>query len=473
MKITFWGAARQVTGSMFLLELNDGYRILIECGLDMESPKETQPAFPGASFPFEASMLNLVLLTHAHIDHSGKIPNLYREGYEGQVLCTQPTMALTELLLRDVAMLNKARLNKYHKLRNKKSQEHFRHNPADLYHEGHVKHALDMFVPVAAGQRFNVKKGLSVTFLTCSHLLGAASVLVEAVEDGRQKSVLFSGDIGRKGYPLLIDPQPMPQADNLVCETTYGNRRHKLSVEASASELELFIRETCVDKPGRLIIPAFSVGRTQAVLYTLSQMNENGTLPPVKIFADSPMAYRSNRIFEDHRRYLNAEAQDFIRQHGSLFGFDTLHYIESEKQSKQISHYNEPCIIISSSGMIEGGRIQHHVKQNLQNPYCTILMVGYSAEGTFGNQLMNANGSIEVGNKSVPIYARIAQTDTFSGHGDLDDLLEFVGQQAPEKLKNVFLVHGEHSAMTSFRETLMTKGYPNVTVPEKGEVFTL
>ncbi len=472
MKLTFWGAARQVTGSMFLLELESDYRILIDCGMDMERKKEEDSIYEGSAFPFEASSINLVLLTHAHLDHSGRIPNLLQEGFEGQILCTSPTLDLTELLLMDAAGLNRRRLQAYHKKRKRLPAEADKMGAfRNLYLERDVEATIDQFVPIAFNQRFSINKEVNVTFIPTGHLLGAANVLVEVKENGEAKRLLFSGDLGRFNYPLLPDPEKPPQVDYLICETTYGNRVHT-STSDTAAQLKQVIQETCVDIPGRLIIPAFSIGRTQALLYVLNRLCADGELPPVKIFADSPLAFRSNKVYERYHRMLNQEAQEFRDDYESLFDFDTLHYIENTKQSRQISNYAEPCIIISSSGMMEGGRIQHHVAQNLENPYCTIMMVGYSAEGTLGHKLMNGMKTVKIGKREVSISARIASTDAFSGHGDQNDILQFVHAQDPALLKKIFLVHGEPQSMDDFCNIITEEGY-QVEIPEKGTSFTL
>ncbi|MCS6968012.1 MAG: MBL fold metallo-hydrolase [Cytophagales bacterium] len=475
MKLTFWGAARQVTGSMYLLELEDDYRILIDCGFDMDRERGKEDplpqAFPGSVFPFDASRINLVLLTHAHIDHSGNIPNLYREGYEGQVLCTSPTIDLTHLLLMDSALLHRRRLQ--HLARMKKKNNLPPPNVVnEWYLEKQVSEAIDNFVGIAFNQRFRVKKGLEITFIPAGHLLGAANILIEVSQGNKRRRILFSGDIGRRNYPLLPDPDPVPQADYLICESTYGDRIHTPHLEVE-TELEKAIYETCVEKPGRLIIPSFSVGRTQSLLYTFNKLAMQKRLPPIKIFSDSPMALQSTRIYTRYSRMLNEEARQFMDAHDTLFDFDNLVIVEDLKKSKEISNYREPCIIISSSGMLEGGRIQHHIKHNLANPYCTILMVGYSAENTLGRQLLEGIPSLRLGNKEIPVLAKIKYTDAFSGHGDQNDLINFVKQQSPEQLKHLFLVHGEIEAMETFKNALHAEGYRSITIPERGQTFAL
>ncbi|MEI7585523.1 MBL fold metallo-hydrolase [Runella sp.] len=477
MKLTFWGAAQQVTGSMYLLELDGDYRILIDCGSDFESGKralkENTP-FPTALFPFEASGINLVLLTHAHIDHSGNIPNLYRDGYEGQVLCTDSTYALTAILLKDAAMLNQKRLNEINSAnaQRKRKKGKKKDLPKDLYLEKQVREALENFVPLAFNRRFRVADNCVVTFIPAGHLLGAAHIMIEVWEEGKKKTIGFSGDIGRKGYPLLLDPGQLPQVDYLICETTYGNRVHE---KGSTPELALadVIRRTCVDIPGRLIIPSFSIGRTQALLYTLNKLYNDHNLPPIKVFADSPLAMESSKVYQRNVRMLNREAREFNEDNESLFDFENLIYLESSDASRAVSNHAEPCIIISSSGMVQGGRVEYHVAQNISNPYCTILMIGYCAEGTLGWRLLNGQTTLRIRGKEEQVLANIEKIDVFSGHGDQEDLVAFVRQQSPEQLKQIFLVHGEKPSMDSFKNTLESVGYDNIEIPEKGQTFEL
>jgi len=479
MKLTFWGAAQQVTGSMYLLELDEDYRILIDCGSDFESRNrrpelEDEKPFPTALFPFEASSVNLVLLTHAHIDHSGNIPNLYRDGFEGQILCTDSTFALASILLKDAAMLNQKRLNEFKNGNAKKGQNRGKKKdlPKDLYLEKQVKEALENFVPLAFNRRFRVADNCVVTFIHAGHLLGAAHIVVEVWENGIKKTIGFSGDIGRKGYPLLLDPGTLPPVDFLVCESTYGNRLHEKDIDPEAALADV-IRRACVDIPGRLIIPSFSIGRTQALLFTLNKIYDNRNFPPIKVFADSPLALESSKVYQRNVRMLNREAREFNEENESLFDFENLIYLESTDASRAVSNHAEPCIIISSSGMVQGGRVEYHVAQNITNPYCTILMIGYCAEGTLGWRLLNGQSTLRIRGKEEKVLANIEKIDVFSGHGDRDDLVAFVQQQSPLHLKKVFLVHGEKSSMDAFKATLGSAGYQNIEIPEKGQSFEL
>lgn len=473
MRLTFWGAAKQVTGSMTLLTLDDGYQVLIDCGIDMANLAETDPLYPNSALPFDASLVNVVLLTHSHLDHSGKLPNLYKEGYEGQFLCTSATAALTQILLDDSARINQRKLKAYSKRKSRGlSVDHFNFIPENLYTSSDVGNTMKEVVPIQFGRKFNIKPGLWVTFIPAGHLLGAAHIYIEVEENGERKTLLFSGDIGRKDYPLLKDPEKVPQADYVICETTYGNREHT-KINDSSEELADVIRRTCIDIPGRLIVPAFSIGRTQAVLFEMHKLFASGKLPPIKVFADSPLAMQSNRIYEDNKHLLNQEAKDFKEDYESLFNFDNIEYAQKQNDSKAISNYSEPYIIISSSGMLEGGRIQHHIQANMENPYATVLMVGFSAEGTLGARLRDHEGYLRMGSEELKVNCTIEQTDSFSGHGDVNDLQNFIEQQDKNKVSQIFLSHGEEESMIAFKDRIEKLGYQNVMIPTKGHEFIL
>ncbi|CAH0995456.1 Ribonuclease [Emticicia aquatica] len=473
MKLTFWGATRQVSGSMFLLEFDDEYRVLIDCGTDLERENsQDTPKLEYGIFPFDPSLINLVILTHAHIDHSGQIPNLYKEGFEGQVLCTKATMELSEILLLDSASLNQRKFKAIHdsKKRSKKRKDV---DSRELFLERQVKEALENFVPIPFDQKFKFKDDGFVTFIPAGHLLGAAHLYIEFSENNEKKTICFSGDVGRKNYPLLVDPQPVPQVDYLVTETTYGDRHHT-SENKPEEILGEIIKRACIDIPGRLIIPSFSVGRTQAMLYTLNKLYTDKGFSPIKVFTDSPLAKASTRIYERNVRLLNKQAREFNEENDSLFDFENLVYLESNQASKAVSNHSEPCIIISASGMVTGGRIEHHIQANISNPYATILMVGYASENTLGWKLLNGERKdLTINGQKLPVNAAIEKVDVFSGHGDLDDLIDFVKTQNKEKTKKIFLVHGELHTMQNFKNTLADVGYNQVEIPEKGQVFEI
>ena len=462
MKLTIWGAAQQVTGSMHLLQ-TDNYNILVDCGLDYERDTWIEQ---NEAFPFSPADIDLVILTHAHIDHSGNLPTLIRFGFEGQILCTPPTADLTELLLLDSVNIF---LNKQRKKRRGKNG--FSDGPKPLYLQKHVMETVDRFVTVGFNKPFRINGQISLTFIPVGHLLGAAAVVLSVEEHGNRKTIAFSGDIGRKNYPVLRDPETLPEVDYLVCESTYGGRNHKYtqSVEELLTET---VNEACVKSPGRLIIPAFSVGRTQALVYSLNRIFIKGLLPRIQVFVDSPLAGYATDIFRKHHSLLNEEAQDFYKLLGDEFEFENLDYIQDMNASKAISNYYEPCIIISSAGMLEGGRIQDHLYYNISNYYCTILFIGYCAKGTLGHRLLRGDPVINLRHRELSVFATIKQTDLFSGHGDQNDLINFVKQQDPKKVKKIFLVHGEISAMEDFKGALSDIDYDAV-IAEKGKTYLL
>lgn len=462
MKLTIWGAAQQVTGSMHLLQ-TDNYNILVDCGLDYERDTWIEQ---NEAFPFSPADIDLVILTHAHIDHSGNLPTLIRFGFEGQILCTPPTADLTELLLLDSVNIF---LNKQRKKRRGKNG--FSDGPKPLYLQKHVMETVDRFVTVGFNKPFRINGQISLTFIPVGHLLGAAAVVLSVEEHGNRKTIAFSGDIGRKNYPVLRDPETLPEVDYLVCESTYGGRNHKYtqSVEELLTET---VNEACVKSPGRLIIPAFSVGRTQALVYSLNRIFSKGLLPRIQVFVDSPLAGYATDIFRKHHSLLNEEAQDFYKLLGDEFEFENLDYIQDMNASKAISNYYEPCIIISSAGMLEGGRIQDHLFYNISNYYCTILFIGYCAKGTLGHRLLRGDPVINLRHRELSVFATIKQTDLFSGHGDQNDLINFVKQQDPKKVKKIFLVHGEISAMEDFKGALSDIDYDAV-IAEKGKTYLL
>ena len=463
MEISFHGAVGQVTGSMFLLEQNDNTRILIDCGLDMEN-RVAGPRVP--EFPCDPKDINAVLLTHAHLDHSGNLPNLVKEGFEGEIYCTYATYQLTEILLFDAARLNQRKLESLMMKSSKKRRGSLKQYKKEFYTINDVRICLERFHPVDFHEWIDFGDDISVYFNTAGHLLGAANIVIK----DHQKTVIFSGDVGRKGYPLLKDPESLPQADAIVCETTYGNRVHN-DIGDPRVVIERIITESCIDVPGRLIIPAFSIGRTQTLLFLLNQLKLSGRLPDIKVFTDSPLARRSTGIYEFFHEFLNEDARSFYEEHSELFDFDNLIYLGDLNSAEEIKNYNEPCIVISSSGMGSGGKIEDHLLLNLGNPYCTFLFVGYCAEGTLGHKLLTGKKTVHLKGEEIEISARIESTDVLSAHADHYELIDFLGTQEPEQTGAVYLVHGEPASMESFAKDLEKTGYQRVIIPEKGKKY--
>jgi len=463
MRLTIYGAARQVTGSMHLLDVGQ-FKILVDCGLDYEKDRSIQS---NENFPFNPAEIDVVVLTHAHIDHSGNLPTLVRLGFEGQILCTPPTADLTELLLLDSVSIFMKRAQGGRKKRKGK----FNTGAQPLYLQKHVMDTVDRFVTIGFNRPFRINGNIELTFTPVGHLLGAAAAIFKINDEGAEKSIAFTGDIGRKNYPVLDDPQPLPPVDYLVTESTYGGRHHTKDRTVEQALVET-IEKACIKEQGRLIIPAFSIGRTQSLVYSLNKIFSSGLLPPVKVFVDSPLASRSTEVFRKYHYLVNKEAQDFYNGQGDEFEFDNLTYVETLKDSRQVSNYFEPCIIISSAGMLEGGRIQDHLFYNIQNYYCTILFIGYCAKGTLGHRLLRGDSIVHIKDRDLAVYATIKQTDVLSAHGDHNDLLDTVKQLDKAKLKTIFLVHGETESMQAFAGALEDEGY-DVVIPEKGIVHDL
>jgi len=459
MKLTIHGAARQVTGSMHLLEVGQ-YKMLIDCGLDYEKDRSI---ISNENFPFDPTEIDVVVLTHAHIDHSGNLPTLVRLGFEGQILCTPPTADLTELLLHDSVSIF---MNKAQKRGKHGKNKYGNNSNQPLYLHKHVMDTVERLVTIGFNKPFRINGDIELTFVPVGHLLGAAAAVFKINDNGAEKSIAFTGDIGRKNYPVLNDPEQLPEVDFLVTESTYGGRKHTRGKSVEETLVEV-IEKCCIKEQGRLIIPAFSIGRTQSLVFALNKIFSNGLLPPVKVFVDSPMASMATEIFRKYHYMVNEEAQDFYRKQGDEFEFDNLTYVETLKDSRQASNYWEPCIIISSAGMLEGGRIQDHLFHNIQNYYCTILFIGYCAKGTLGHRLLRGDPIVHIKDRDLSVYATIKQTDVLSAHGDHDDLMGTVKQQDQSKLQKVFLVHGEAESMQVFANDLEFEGY-SVIIPEKG-----
>lgn len=463
MKVKFCGAARQVTGSMHLLELKSGYKVLIDCGLDYEQQKEFHYDID-VVFPFDPKTINTVILTHAHVDHSGNIPTLVKQGFAGQVLCTPPTGELTSFLLLDSLKIMEAEQRKSNRGKKKKKVR------KSLYGYKDLLDSLDRLITLPFNSPFRINEELEIEFREAGHILGAASVLIKVKEGEKEHRLGFTGDLGNFDSKLMKDPRPFSNIDYLVTESTYGGRYHS-STRTPEEEMLHYITETCVNQPGRLVIPAFSVGRTQAIIFAFHKLYAQGLLPDVKIFVDSPLAIRTTHVYSKYKEYMNDESLAFLKKHGSLFEFPNVEYIEDKRSSEMLQDYYQPCVIISAAGMVEGGRIQEHVRNNIRNHYCTILIAGFCAEGTLGHRLLNGQGHVYMMGKEFPVFAKVAKTDTFSAHPDHTGLRNYIEASGGKSLKGIFLVHGEESSMEFLKNDLERDGYNSVHMPMKEEVF--
>lgn len=458
MKITFCGAAKQVTGSMHLVTLDNGFQILLDCGLDYEQQKHFH-YYPSDQFPFDPKSIDVVVLSHAHIDHSGNIPNLVRQGFGGKIICTPATAELSYHLLLDSANIqdHDYRKGKKNKIR----------KPKPLYTEKNVKQSVSQFHTLKYHQKYALTPDVSLTFGMAGHLLGAAFVKLEVKEGNKDKTLVFTGDWGRKNVPLLKDPEPLPQCDVLISESTYGGRLHTPNLDSEEVLLN-YVKRTCVEKKGKLIIPAFSVGRTQAIVYTLNKLYKKGLLPDVKIFVDSPLAIKSTNIYSRFREELNKETAEFATQFIELFHFPNLQLIEDPSDNFVLQNYFEPCVIVSAAGMVEGGRIQTHIANHISNNYATILIAGFCSPGTLGHELLQGKQTIQVKGRTLAVYAEVNNTDVFSSHADSNELVDALTQNLNTDTK-ICLVHGDETNIKKLSDSLKNKNFLNVFVPNQGD----
>jgi metallo-beta-lactamase family protein len=465
MEITFFGGARTVTGSQFLLSVN-GKRILLECGLYQGRRGETYQK--NLNFDYDPADVDALLLSHAHIDHCGNIPNLCKNGYSGTIYATAATVDLCQILLRDSAYLNEKDVEWVNKLHAARGEAPVK----PLYTIDDAEEALTHFAGIQYEKAFDVAPGVTATFRDAGHILGSACILLDVRENGRRLRVGFSGDLGRKGMPIIRDPRPLEDLDALILESTYGNREHE---DPSGAERELVdVINRTVERGGKVIIPAFAVGRTQLLVYILRGLIDRGRIPPIPVYIDSPMACSATEVFRSHPECFDREAYfRFVNDADDVFqppGFTCVWKAES---SKRLNGLTEPHIIISASGMAEGGRVVHHLKNNVGIERNTVLFAGFAAEYTLARRLMEGDKDVKIFGEAHRVKCEVVTIPYFSAHADRKGLLEFAAKTPREKLKNIFLVHGELSQAEALKEGLEGLGYSGVTIPERLDTAAL
>ncbi len=464
MKIHFIGAARTVTGSQHLLSIN-GKNILLDCGMYQGKRKE---AFElNRQFKFNPADVDVMLLSHAHVDHCGNIPNLVKNGFRGSIYTTNATVDLSQILLRDTAYLQERDIDWV----NKRIRKH--KTPFEpIYTMDDVEVAMNQFIGVQYDREIEVAKGVVAVFRDAGHILGSAGILLDIKEKGRKIRLGFSGDIGRKDMPIIRDPNVLRDLDVLIMESTYGNRLHEVPEDA-AEELANLVNEIA-KKKAKIIIPAFAVGRTQLLVYILHKLWEENRIPRMPIYVDSPLAVNATSIYRHHPECYDRETgRIFIQNKEDPFGFKLLTYITNVEDSKALNYKEGPCMIISASGMAEGGRILHHLKNNIENPNNLILFVGYAAEHTLARKIMDGVKEVNIFGESYNVNSKIKKFDYFSAHADQGELVNYLKFNDPKKLKNIFLVHGEEEQAIPLRDKIKSKGFKNVHFPAAGEVFEI
>ena len=460
MKIAFHGAARTVTGSKHLITLKNGTKVLLDCGMFQGMGKETDVL--NREFGFDADEVNVMILSHAHIDHSGLIPRLVKQGFNGKIFCTDTTKELCGLLLEDSAEIQENDV-KYH---NKNSKAQGAPLIQPLYTIEDAKNCMRNFHPRAYGEWFDVIEGVQAMFTDAGHIIGSTCVHVRVTENGVTKQVTFSGDVGRYRDVILKSPQNFPQADFILLESTYGNSLHE-DVHTSVDTLLSWVQRTCIERRGKLIIPAFSLGRTQEILYAFNQLEMENRLPKLDFFLDSPLSTSVTDVIKKYPQYFNKTIQRVIETDNDPFMFTGLRYIKSVDESKMLNYRNEPCVIISASGMAEAGRVKHHISNNIENSHNSILMTGYCEPNSLGGRLLSGVKEVGIFGVQHEVHAEIGAIKSMSAHGDYEDLSQWLACQDTQAVKKLFLVHGEYDTQIAFKNRLVKKGFHDVEIPER------
>lgn len=465
MTITFWGAARTVTGSLHLLELDNGTRLFLDCGLYQGYDADADAV--NRDWPCDPASVDAVLLSHAHIDHSGRLPRLYRDGFRGAVFATHATRDLCEWMLRDSAHIQESDAEFYNRKIRKKGEP----QKKPLYTQDDAEGILGRFVGVSYGHPFVPATGVMAEMRDAGHILGSATVTVTVEEGGRTKRLGFTGDIGNPGRPILRDPAPLPPVDWLLCESTYGGKTHPPAGQAK-DRLEEVIGRTA-GRGGKVIIPAFSVGRTQEIVYDLNQLWNEGRLPDIPVFVDSPLATDVTAVFRSHPECYDREMIRAMLDDPTPFGFERLTYTRDVEASKALNTKRGPFVVISASGMADHGRIQHHLKNGIEDHRNTVLIVGYQAEHTRGRQLVERRETISIFGTDYRLKADVEIMNAFSAHADEPNLLGFVDRIEGDGPETIFLVHGDRERMELLQDAFAEAGREDVRMPVRTETVEL
>ncbi len=456
MKITFCGAAGTTTGSQHLIEVN-GSKILLDCGLYQGRREESNRR--NREFQFDPAELDAVVLSHAHIDHSGNLPNLTKQGFQGSVYSTFATRDLCQIMLSDSARIQQQETQWLNKRLKKKGLA-----PVEaLYSEHDAEACLRQFVNIGYDRSIPIADGVTLQFIDAGHILGSAQIVLDIKQGNKKERLLFSGDIGRGDNELLRDPVAADDVDHLIMESTYGNREHELPTQANHMIRDILNR--ALEKKGKVIIPAFAVERTQQLIYVLHELTENKEIPEVPIYVDSPLAVNATEIFRIHPECFNEEVYDFLFEKRNPFGFENLTMVRKVSESKKLNDVDGPAIIISASGMCEAGRILHHLRNSIEDEKNTILFVGYCAQNTLGSKIRNRQKKVNILGDSYNLRAKVEMLDSFSGHADCSELVDYFDAMGGAK-KNIFLVHGEPEQSAGMQKVLSERHEARIEVAE-------
>ncbi len=464
MNLQFFGAARTVTGSMHFLEVN-GKRILLDCGLFQGRRAESTDR--NRVFPFDPKSIDLVILSHAHIDHSGNLPGLVKQGFAGQIVCTSATHDLCKIMLADSAHIQE----KDTEFINKRNAKHHEPPILPLYLPEDAAQALELFQGYSYNQVIDVAPNVTLKFVDAGHILGSASIHLTIKENGTTKTLGFTGDVGRWNMPIIRDPDFMGNVETLISESTYGGITHDAPEEMDTQLLTVL--QTTFARGGKVIVPAFSVGRTQDLVYALHKLKDAGKLPSFPIYVDSPLAINATEIFRKHPECYDEETRKHILEHHDPLGLSQLHYVRTADESKMLNDKKEPCMIISASGMCEAGRIVHHLANNIEDARNTILIVGYQAEHTLGWKLVQQFPELRIFGEIHKRNAEVHVLNSFSAHADGNELLKYINQFDHKQLQQIFLVHGEIERQEKLSSGLKGIGFNTIKIPVRGDKVSL
>lgn len=459
MTLDFLGATEEVTGSKFMLTTKKGAKILLDCGMYQGKGLETDKM--NRDLGFNPKEVDFLLLSHAHIDHSGLIPYIYKLGFRGKVFCTPATRDLCAIMLADSGRIQEADAKQFNKKKDRIDKE-----PIEpIYTEKDAAECMSQFVSIPRQLKFNITEDVSIEFFETGHMLGSSAIYITFKEGRKVRTLCYTGDVGRYNKRILPDPIDFPYADYIITESTYGDRLHS-TLDDADQQLMLVVKDACAKRLGKLLIPSFAIGRTQEIVYTLHRLKQAGNLPDIEIFVDSPLACSATNIYRLHDENFNTDIRMFMENTKDPFGFDNLTYVRSVDDSKKLNTYNRPCIIISASGMMEAGRIKHHLANNIEDPKTTILCVGYCSPTTLGAKIMRGDKVVSIFGEEHKVRAHLESIDAYSGHADYKELIQYLScQKGNKKLKKIFIVHGEGEVRDAYAKHLKDAGFKQAYVP--------
>jgi len=454
--------------------MDSGFKLLLDCGLFQGGKTNWEN---NNNWHFDPKELDCLLLSHAHIDHTGRVPKLVKDGFNGCIHSTHATRSLCNIMLldsakiqeRDVSWYNKRLIKKLAKKKRNKGKKLTPRVP--LYESEDVADTMKLFRSYPYERWYEVHPNVELFYRDQGHILGSGSITLRIKEGGKHTTIGFTGDIGRPDRPILRDPRPQPEVDYLICESTYGDSEHEDKPQQTEKFLQI-IKETCINKRGKLIIPAFSIGRTQELVYMMDKLTNEGRLPSVPVYVDSPLAVNATDIYGIHSECYDNALNEYMLIDENPFGFNKLKYVRTVDESKRLNESNEPAVIISASGMMNAGRIRHHMFHNLEDEKNTFLIVGYCSPDTAGSILKNGATELKLFGEVLDVNATIESMSSFSAHGDRNEMYENIKNQK-NSIKKMFLVHGEYDTQQDFTEFLGNKGFSNIEIPEEGQEFNL